>query len=256
MGHRLDIVIPVHNEGRSIESSLEELCRTLTPRGRSDFRLIVCEDGSTDDTLQIIKELSATLPIKLVTAASRKGYSRAVIDGLAASDADCVAVIEGDGQSAPNAINILLDHINGSDLVVGWRNPRNDNILRKMLSGVFRSVYRRLFGVLLTDPSYACVLIRKPALRKVLSYISGRMPEGFFWEFNAWCRALNLRVREVSVPHRARAQGKTQIFRVWKLPAIGISQGAALFRLRREISAARRQLLRKMLPPENHSSRR
>ena len=117
----------------------------------------MCEDGSSDDSLQIVRELSSTLPIKLVTAVRRKGYSRAVIDGLAASDGDYVAVVEGDGQSDPNAINILFDHVEGLDLIVGWRNPRNDNLLRKILSGVFRSLYRRLFGVPLTDPSYACV---------------------------------------------------------------------------------------------------
>ena len=246
MGHRLDIVIPVHNEGRSIESSLKEFCRALNARGRTDYRLIVCEDGSTDDTLRIIRDLSETLPINLITSGARKGYSRAVIDGLAASDADWVAVIEGDGQSDPNAINILLDHINESDLIVGWRNPRNDNLLRKILSGLFRAMYRRFFGVSLADPSYACVLIRQPALRQLMTYLGGRMPRGFFWEFNAWCHALKMRVEEVPVSHRARAEGRTQVYRIWKLPAIAISEGAALFRVNREINVARRNGIEKV----------
>ena len=240
MGYRLDIIIPVHNEGRSIKSSLEELCRALTG-STFEFRLIVCEDGSSDGSLQILTELAATLPIKLVTATGRKGYSHAVIDGLAASDGDYVAVLEGDGQSDPNAINILLENIDGFDVMVGWRNPRNDNLLRKILSGTFRSLYRRLFAIPLMDPSYACVLIRRSALGQVLNHLSGRMTAGLFWEFNAWCHALKLRVGEVPVPHRARAHGRTRVFPLWKIPTIAISQGSALLGLRREISTALRQ---------------
>ena len=248
----LDIVIPVHNEENSIASSLRELCELLAATGKYKFRLIVCEDGSSDKTLQILERLSVDLPIRLVTSPRRKGYARAVTDGLRESEADYCAVFEGDGQTDPRGIEILLDHIRGQDVVVGWRNPRSDHWFRKAMSRGFRGVYRMFFDVALTDPSYACILIRGPVLRHVMPHIRGRMPAGFFWEFNAWCHALELRVAEVPVPHRSRRHGKTRVYHASKLPGIAFLHVTALFQLLGDIGAieqrARRTTGRRLVP--------
>jgi glycosyltransferase involved in cell wall biosynthesis len=233
----LDIVIPVHNEESSIESSLRELCEVLAATGKCKFRLIVCEDGSVDQTLPILERLAVDLPIRLVTSPRRKGYGRAVMDGLWESQADYCAVFEGDGQTDPRGIEILLDQIPGPDVVVGWRNPRSDHWFRKAMSWGFRGVYRRFFEVALTDPSYACMLIRGTLLRQVLPHIRGRMTQGFFWEFNAWCQALGLDIAEVPVSHRSRRHGKTRVYRASKVPGIALGHVAALFQLRRDIRA-------------------
>jgi len=236
---RLDIIIPVHNEEGSIEASLRELCQVLATDGRCTFRLIVCEDGSSDKSLEILETLSTEMPIKLVTGRRRKGYARAVADGLRAANADYLAVFEGDGQTDPRGIKILLDQIGPVDLIVGWRNPRSDTLFRKALSRGFRVVYRRLFAVALTDPSYACILIRGPALQRVLPLMKNRLSEGFFWEFNAWCHALDLAIAESPVPHRNRRVGKTRVYRLSKLAGIAFRQVIGLFRLRRDIAVAR-----------------
>src|SRR3954470_16143902 len=102
----LDVIVPVHNEEKSIEASLLELSQRLAQRFDS-YRLIVCEDGSTDKTLLLVKRLSERLPIQVLTAPVRKGHGRAVVDGLRASTADLCAVIEGDGQTDPASIAIL-----------------------------------------------------------------------------------------------------------------------------------------------------
>lgn len=240
----LDIVIPVHNEESSIESSLRELCEVLAATGKCKFRLIVCEDGSSDKTLQILERLSGDLPIRLVTSPQRKGYARAVADGLWESEADYCAVFEGDGQTDPRGIEVLLDHIRGRDVVVGWRNPRSDHWFRKAMSRGFRGAYRMFFDVALTDPSYACILIRGPVLRQVLRQMRGRMTEGFFWEFNAWCNALKLYIAEVPVPHRSRRHGKTRVYRVSRLPGIAFLHVTALFQLRKDIGAIDRRARR------------
>src|SRR3954452_8161115 len=106
----LDVIVPVHNEEKSIETSLVELAQSLEQRLVS-YRLIVCEDGSTDKTLQLVKRLSARLPIQVVTSPRRKGYGRAVVDGMRTSTADLCAVIEGDGQTDPASIGILLERL-------------------------------------------------------------------------------------------------------------------------------------------------
>lgn len=230
----LDVIVPVHNEEESVESLLVELSQSLDQHLVS-YRLIVCEDGSTDKTLSRVEEISKRLPIQVVTGPERKGHGRAVLDGMRASTAEVCAVIEGDGQTDPASIPILLDQLGDFDVCAAWRNPRSDNFLRKVLSRGYRCFYRALIGVKLTDPSYACIVIRRTALRRIQKCLTNRLNDGAFWEFHAWAQAMSLRVAECPVAHRPRSKGKTRNFRVWRLPGIMIRTVAGLFQLRGDI---------------------
>ena len=230
----LDVIVPVHNEEKSVENTLLELSRLLAQRPFS-HRQIVCEDGSTDQTLLLVRQLSRRLPIQVVTDPMRKGHGRAVADGMRMSTAELCAVIEGDGQTDPESIAMLLERLGDLDACAGRRNPRSDNLLRKLLSRGFRCVYRAFTGVKLNDPSYACIVIRRNALRGVLEHLTNRLNEGAFWEFHAWAHALHLRVAELAVPHRFRSDGKSRGFRLWRLPLITFHSVAGLLRLRSDI---------------------
>ena len=91
----------------------------------------------------------------------RKGYSRAVIDGFRATDSDWVACIDSDGQCDPRDFPQFAKLRNGGDMVMGWRNPRSDPWIRKLMSSAFGSVYRIYFDVRLRDPSCPYILIRR-----------------------------------------------------------------------------------------------
>jgi glycosyltransferase involved in cell wall biosynthesis len=236
----LDVVVPVHNEEKSVEKSLLELSRLLAQRPFS-YRLIVCEDGSTDKTPLLVRQLSERLPIRVVTDPTRKGHGRAVADGLRTSTAELCAVIEGDGQTDPESIKMLLERLGDLDACVGRRDPRSDNLLRKILSRGFRLVYRALIGVKLSDPSYACIVIRHKALQSILEHQTNRLNEGAFWEFHAWAHALQLRVAELAVPHRVRSDGKSRVFRIWRLPSITFRNLAGLLSLRSDIRRYQRE---------------
>src|ERR1041385_3016876 len=111
----LDVIVPVHNEEKSVEASLIELAQLLAQQPGS-YRLIVCEDGSTDKTLLRVKQLSERLPILIVTGPARKGHGRAVLDGMRTSTADICAVIEGDGQTDPASIPMMLEQLGDLDV--------------------------------------------------------------------------------------------------------------------------------------------
>src|SRR5437660_124409 len=104
----IDIVIPVHNEGASIAATLHEFHETVAGRQKIPIRFVICEDGSSDDTVPVLKALAGELPIKLISDPVRKGYSRAVIDGLRASDSEWVACIDSDGQCDPADFHSLV----------------------------------------------------------------------------------------------------------------------------------------------------
>lgn len=239
-GEPIDIVLPAHNEGASIAATLREFHRTVALEAKVPIRFVVCEDGSSDDTLAVLKALAAELPIRLVSDPVRKGYARAVIDGLRATESDWVACIDSDGQCDPADLAGLLALRDGADLVVGWRNPRSDPWMRRAMSGAFGWVYRIFFDVGLRDPSCPYILIRRVGLERILAGNVGILKQGFWWEFFARASALDLATRQTPVHHRRRTSGTTQVYRPARLPRIATEHLLGLFRLRRELKASRR----------------
>jgi dolichol-phosphate mannosyltransferase len=230
----LDVVLPVHNEGLTIARTLEEFHQVATRHGLS-VRFVVCEDGSTDDTVLVLEGLRARLPLALVTAKQRKGYSRAAMDGLRAAESEWVGFVDADGQCDPADLPTLLAATAGVDLVIGSRSPRQDPLVRLAMSAAFRAVYRRLFAVPLKDPSSPYLLVRKAALARLFEGRVGLLKQGFWWEFYARAYAAGLHVREVPIHHRHRAAGSTQVFRPSRVPRIAVEHLLGLLALRREL---------------------
>ena len=232
----IDIVSPVHNEGASIAATLREFYQIVTIEGGQCIRFVICEDGSTDDSVEVLRSLSATLPLHLITGSERKGYSRAVIDGFRATTSELVGFIDSDGQCDPHDFLRLLSNSEQGDLVIGWRNPRSDHWIRLLFSGAFKVVYRMLFSVPARDPSCPYLLIERRGLQKILTGKVGVLKQGFWWEFMARAAAAGLKIVEAPVKHRTRASGTTQVYRPTKVPRIAAEHLVGLFRLRRELS--------------------
>lgn len=239
MQSKIDIVLPVHNEAESIGRTLEEFHRVVCRENKIDIRFIVCEDGSSDNTLDVLQKLSERLPILLLTDTKRKGYSRAVIDGFKASESDLVGFIDSDGQCDPADFpTFIAEHEKQPlDLVFGYRNPRQDHWVRILMSKLFGLVYRSMFKIPMRDPSCPYLVVRKRALREILRGDLGILKQGFWWEFIARAVAGGLRIKETPVAHRVRAAGETQVYRPSKVPQIAIEHLRGLTKLRRELNA-------------------
>jgi glycosyltransferase involved in cell wall biosynthesis len=233
----VDVVLPAHNEGLSIEKMLRDFHGTVAVEAKIPIRFVVCEDGSTDDTVPALKRVAQDIPLKLISDPVRKGYSRAVIDGMRATESEWVASIDSDGQCDPHDFAKFMSLREGADLVMGWRNPRSDVLVRKLMSGAFGVVYRMMFNVRLKDPSCPYILIHRPALEKILSGNVGVLKQGFWWEFVARAHALGLRIIETPVRHLVRSSGVTQVYRPIKIPRIAAEHLAGLWTLKRELDA-------------------
>jgi glycosyltransferase involved in cell wall biosynthesis len=232
----IDVVLPVHNEGSSIAATLREFHRVVMLEGGQPIRFVVCEDGSSDDTVPVLQKLASELPLMLISDPVRKGYSRAVIDGFRGTTSGWVGFIDSDGQCDPaDMLRLAALRNGGTDLVMGWRNPRSDPWIRKAMSGAFKTVYHMFFRVSLRDPSCPYLLINRAGLEKILSGNVGILKQGFWWEFLARAVAANLRIVETPVRHRARAAGVTQVYRPTKIPRIAAEHLFGLYRLRREL---------------------
>ena len=187
----------------------------------------------------MVKTLAETLPITLITAPMRKGYSRAVVDGLRATTADLVACVDADGQCDPRDLVRLVQALDGHDLVVGRRTHRADHWSRMLMSRAFRTVFSAFFSVPLHDPSSPYLLITRAGLDRVLASDPGILPQGFWWEFYARAAELGLDLAEIPVGHRTRSAGRTQVYRPTKIPRIALVHLIGLVRLRRQLRSRR-----------------
>lgn len=235
----VDVILPAHNEAESISATLREFHEVAGREAGVDLRFIVCEDGSSDGTPDVVRSLQGELPIVLLTSPDRKGYSRAVVDGLERSDRELVAFVDSDGQCDPADLPKLLALVDQADLVVGYRAPRRDHWTRLVMSGTFKAFYRLLFPVRVKDPSCPYLVIRREALQRVLQGNLGILKQGFWWEFLARAESAGLRIQQQPVRHRPRASGTTQVYKPSKVPGIAVAHLTGLFDLRRELHRLR-----------------
>ena len=231
----LEILLPVHNEAGSIEATIREIYDELSPQ--VSLRFIICEDGSIDNTKEILRELSKSLPMNLILSEARKGYSRAVKDGMRALEAPYLLCLDSDGQCDPKDFERFWKVRTGSDVVLGWRVNRADNPLRKLMSRTFYRVYQLLYGVPVHDPSCPYVLIQRNVVKQLVDEL-GAMQQGFWWEFVARVHRRGYSIQELPVNHRLRTSGTTQVYKLRKLPGIGWRHFLALFQILRETRPA------------------
>jgi len=224
----LEILLPVHNEADSIEATVREIYDELSPQVA--LRFLICEDGSKDKTKEILRHLAQSLPMNLILSEERKGYSRAVIDGMRALEAPYLLCLDSDGQcdakDFPRFWKVRAD----SDLVLGWRVIRADNPFRKAMSRTFYGIYQLLYRVPVHDPSCPYVLVRKAVVDQLVDEL-GAMQQGFWWEFVARVHRHGFSIQELPVNHRLRSAGTTQVYKFRKLPGIGWRHFIALIKI-------------------------
>lgn len=213
----LEIVLPVYNEVETIEKVIAEWDRYLTPVVR--YRFVVCEDGSTDGTTVLLRQLLKHYPIRLIQKKKRQGYGSAVLSGILSSTAPHVLCIDSDGQCDPRDFYRFWMNKDKGDVIIGWREHRADPLLRKLFSVMFRVWFRLLYPNVIHDPSAPFVLFKRS---KIVPHLRGALflREGFWWGFTALCLKSNIKIIEKPIHHRERLSGKTQIYQLHKIPGI------------------------------------
>ena len=232
----IQVLLPIHNEAESIEATIREIHGELSDLVKIQF--ILCEDGSRDNTKDVLRRVASEIPAKLLLSDGRKGYSRAVRDGMLEADAPYLLCLDSDGQCDPKDFPAFWEARHRSDVLIGWRIHRADNVLRKWMSRSFYWLWRVLYRCRIHDPSCPYMLARREVIQ-ALAPRMGAMEQGFWWEFMARVHLAGYSVSEFPVHHRARAAGVTQVYRLGKLPGIGYRHFMALFRILRETPVKR-----------------
>src|SRR6266511_683997 len=158
MPPELSVVIPVRNESPSLAKLHEELTATLTAWGRP-YEILVIEDGSTDDSFQILQRLQAIDPhLRVIRFRRNFGQTAAFAAGFDHARGRIIVTSDGDLQNDPRDIPAMVAAVEGgADIVCGWRKNRKDAFVsRRLPSMMANSLISFVTGVHLHD--YGCSL--------------------------------------------------------------------------------------------------
>jgi len=202
----ISVFLPVYNEEPNLLPLQAKLHEALKALGRS-AEIVYVDDGSTDGSLKILREIAQLDPrVRVVALRRNYGQTAAMAAGIDAARGKVLIPMDADLQNDPADIARLLDKLDeGYDVVSGWRKNRKDKMVtRKIPSMLANRLISWIGGVPLHD--YGCSLkaYRRESLQDVRLY--GEMHR-FIPIYAAWAGA---RVTEIPVEHHARTMGKSK----------------------------------------------
>ncbi|MGH3102654.1 MAG: glycosyltransferase family 2 protein [Gaiellaceae bacterium] len=201
----LSVVVPVHNEERSLAYLYDELRATLEPLGES-WEAVFVDDGSTDGSFSALTHLHAAQEnVRVVRLRRNFGKAAALAAGFEHASGERIVTIDGDGQDDPAEIPRLLAKLEeGFDLVSGWKTRRRDPLSRRVLSRIFNAVTSRLSGIRLHDMNCGLKAYRAEVVRDLNLYgeLHRFVPVLAHYE--------GYRVAELPVNHRPREHGRSR----------------------------------------------
>ena len=176
----LTILLPVHNEAQTIEQVLAGFWEAVVQP--TSAKILICEDGSTDGTGDVLRRLAGKYPLRFVNGTDRKGYAGAVRDGLLQIDTSQVFFADSDGQYYPEDFWKLWRHVEEYDMIVGSKVNRSEPLHRLLLSRGFHLLAKVMTGVPLQDMDCGFRILRRDVADKVLPEVRS-LPYSFWAEF-------------------------------------------------------------------------
>lgn len=162
------LVVPAFNEERSLQEYMPVL---LKASENNHWKVIIVDDGSTDNTKSKLNEYGSYGCFSLITHKVNKGYGGALKSGIIAADTEYVITIDADGQHKIEDVSRLIDFIktNNADMVVGKREF-DGNLYRTLGKKLIRFFARRLMVVPVEDLNSGMKIYRTELVKKYLKH--------------------------------------------------------------------------------------
>ena len=202
----LSVLVPIYNEADNLISLINEIRDTLDDK--INYELIYVDDGSTDNSWQILKSIAQEFnKLRIIRHRSSYGQSIAVLTGVRASQAKWIATLDGDGQNDPADIPNLLALIDNTPqvkMVIGIRRTRKDNWMKRMASSIANKIRRYLLKDDTLDTGCGLKLFDRSAFLELphFNHIHRFLPALFLRN--------GYQVISQEVNHRPRNKGKSK----------------------------------------------
>lgn len=225
MKKEISIILPVYNEEKNIENVVRSIVNFM-PGVFDKFEIILVDDGSNDQTPNIIKKISeGDAVIKTVRHPKNIGYGAALISGFKVSHYPLLFFMDSDGQFDMSEIKRLLPYSEKFDIVAGIRTARRDSLYRVFAGRMYNSLICLLFGIKTKDITCGFKLFK----RQVFDKMELKSRGGFLnVEMLVKSKRLGYTIKEVGISHLPRTLGKetgaslkaiilkiSDIFRLW-----------------------------------------
>ncbi len=211
----LSVVIPIFNEAENIRGLYKGILDALEPTSEQ-FEVLFVDDGSTDQTLTVLRRLVADDPrVTAIRLRRNFGQTPAMRAGIDHCRGEIVVTMDGDLQNDPLDIPILVDKIReGFDLVTGWRQNRKDVwVSRKLPSKIANWLIAAVTDVPIHDTGCSLKAYRGGLIRQLPLYS----------DMHRFVPAIStmatVRFAEVKVRHHPRRHGESKygLSRVWRV---------------------------------------
>jgi undecaprenyl-phosphate 4-deoxy-4-formamido-L-arabinose transferase len=201
---QVSVVIPVYNEEANLAALMGRLMPVLNDTGKS-FEVILVDDGSRDNSLNILKEFARSPNVRVVELTRNYGQHAAIMAGFSIVRGDMIVTMDADLQNPPEEIPNLVRVMEegGYDVVGTIRRGRKDSFLRILPSKIINMVARKIIGVSMRD--WGCML--RAYSRPVVERMIECHEQATF--IPALATVFAKRVTEIEVSHEERFGGKS-----------------------------------------------
>lgn len=203
----LSIFLPVFNEAENVGPVIRaalEVAPSICPA----YEVIVVDDGSSDATEAVVRELaSRNAAVRYVPHPRNRGYGAAIKTGLQSARYSYVFFTDGDGQfyltELPGFVRPILD--GEADVMIGYRNPRRDPLFRGIAGKCWCLLVRVVLGLRARDVDCAFKAMRTALVRGMALETEGACISA---ELLCQLELMGCRIVERPVKHRPRLRGK------------------------------------------------
>ena len=213
----LSIIFPAYNEEENIVETIEKALPFLE---RYQAEIIVVDDGSTDCTVQMLEPYKHS--ISLVQHRENRGYGCALRSGFSHAKGVWIFFCDADLQFPFDALHEFWNYTDTYDLIVGYRAPRQDAVMRIVNAGLWRLLVNQSLGLSIRDINCAFKLIRTSRLRSIVLHAQGASINAELFAKLCTCPTIQL-----PVCHLPRRRGKQSgahprviIRALWELAAL------------------------------------
>ncbi len=209
----LSVVVPVYNEYDNLEELTVRINKPLEEKFNY-FEIIYVDDGSTDGSSELLDRLAESYEeVKAFHFTKNNGQTTAFAAGFDKAKGELIVTLDADLQVDPADIHKLLSYCNDYDLVIGIRENRQDNLIKKISSKIANGVRNWLTNEDIQDTGCPLKIFKKKVIRNLILF------QGMHRFFPTLAKLKGYQVREVPVNHYPRKHGQSKYGinnRMWK----------------------------------------
>lgn len=216
----ISVVVPVYNEFGNIQQFHQKLLETLS-KCRSAFEVIYIDDHSTDGTYEWLQRVSLQSTVKVHRKIGTMGKAYSLIQGFEIATGNIFIMIDGDLQYPPEKIPELINGLKEADVVVAERKDYNDNVVRKIMSSGFKTLFGKLLFGLNTDIQSGMKIFTKEVYDTV--QFQPTSPWTFDLEFLFRARQAGFTIKGVPITFSKRVHGESKVRAISQTLEIGLN---------------------------------